>query len=263
MKFVDIVEIELIAGHGGPGAVSFRREKYIPKGGPDGGNGGSGGSIVLKVSNKVQTLLDLKFKRKYKAKSGSPGRYKNQYGANAPDLVLDVPVGTIIWDENHDMIADLTELGQTLVVAKGGMGGKGNAMFATSTNRAPRIAQPGLPGEERSVTLELKMIAEVGLVGLPNAGKSTLLKALTNAKAKIGNYPFTTLHPNLGVLHFPDSEIVIADIPGLIEGASEGHGLGIDFLRHISRTKVIVHLVSLEEPEFDMLGTLLCYSERA
>ena len=251
MKFVDIVDIELTAGHGGAGAVSFHREKYVPKGGPNGGNGGKGGDIVLKVSDRVQTLLDIKFKRKYKAKAGSPGRYKNQYGANAPDLVMEVPVGTMVWDEDHNLIADLTVLGESLVVAKGGMGGKGNAMFATAINRAPRHAQPGMPGQEINISLELKMIAEVGLLGLPNAGKSTLLRVLTNAKAKIGAYPFTTLYPNLGVLHFTDSEIIIADIPGLIEGASEGHGLGIDFLRHISRTKVVVHLVSLEEPTFE------------
>lgn len=207
--------------------------------------------MIFEASSQLQTLLDLKLKQVYTARNGSAGRYKNQFGSRGEDLVLKVPCGTIIWDED-EVVADLKEDGSRYVVAKGGKGGLGNSAFATSVNRAPRYAQPGLPGEERSVKLELRLIAEVGLIGLPNAGKSTLLKTLTKANPKIADYPFTTLYPNLGVLKFIDREIILADIPGLIEGASEGHGLGLDFLRHVDRTQVLVHLIGARESAEDV-----------
>ncbi|MEK7298546.1 MAG: GTPase ObgE [Candidatus Margulisiibacteriota bacterium] len=244
IKFVDQVEIEVQGGHGGAGAISFRREKFIPFGGPDGGDGGEGGSIILRASSRLQTLMDLKVKRIYKAGSGLQGKGRNSHGQDGKSIVIDVPLGTMVFEDN-ELVADLTTADETLVIAKGGKGGKGNTYFATPTNRTPRRAQPGLPGENRILVLELRLIAGVGLVGLPNAGKSTLLKALTNANPKIAAYPFTTLTPNLGVLKFADQEIVIADIPGLIEGASEGAGLGAAFLRHIDRTKVLVHVVEM------------------
>ncbi|NQY73453.1 MAG: GTPase ObgE [Candidatus Margulisbacteria bacterium] len=246
MKFVDIAQIHVNAGNGGPGARSFRREKYAPKGGPDGGDGGDGGGVVFIASQACQTLLDVKLKRAYKAKNGSSGKRKNQFGSKGEDLIILVPLGTKFYDDNHTLLADLTSEKQVYIAASGGSGGKGNAKFSSSTNRTPRYAQPGLPGEEQSLHLELRLIAEAGLVGLPNAGKSTLLKTLTNANPKIAAYPFTTLFPNLGILKRFDREIVIADIPGVVEGASKGVGLGIDFLRHIDRTKLLIHLVSAE-----------------
>lgn len=245
--FTDKVTITVESGHGGPGCVSFRREKYEPKGGPNGGNGGRGGSIFLKVSQQVQSLSDFKYKKIFKAKNGSQGKPKQQSGLDAENIYLSVPIGTMVYDENKALICDLNEPESEFCLAKGGLGGKGNMNFATSVNQAPRYAQSGLPGETVSVTLELRMIADVGLIGFPNAGKSTLLKTLTYSNPKIANYPFTTLTPNLGTLKLIDKEIIIADIPGLIKGASEGHGLGDEFLRHIDRTSLLVHLICAEE----------------
>jgi GTPase len=251
MKFVDKASINIQAGSGGPGAISFRKEKYVPKGGPSGGNGGNGGNIILEATNKLQTLMDLKIRHNYKAPNGMPGKNKDQTGAKGNDSIIRVPIGTIVFNTSQEIVADLKKEGDRFIAAYGGKGGRGNASYATSTNRAPRKAQDGLPGENTKAYLELRLIADIGLVGLPNAGKSTLLKTLTMANPKIANYPFTTLYPNLGVLKFIDKEIIIADIPGLIEGASDGQGLGFDFLRHIDRTHFLIHLVptSLETPE--------------
>jgi len=248
-KFVDTANIQIKAGDGGRGAVSFRREKYVPKGGPDGGKGGKGGDVILEPAQNIQTLLDLRFQKLYKAKNGDAGRGKNQTGRNGADNIIQLPKGTLVFDKYGAQIADLIDAPFT--VAKGGKGGSGNKSFSTSTNRVPRYAQSGLPGEEIEITLELRLLAEVGLIGLPNAGKSTLLKSLTNAHPRIASYPFTTKYPNLGVLKTYDREIIIADIPGLIEGASDGAGLGHHFLRHIDRTHTLIHLVEipLENPE--------------
>jgi GTP-binding protein len=250
-QFIDEVRITVKSGNGGPGAVSFRREIYVPRGGPDGGDGGAGGDVILKTTSNLQTLIDLKLKRLQKAENGHRGEKKNSFGSRGQDCVIPVPCGTIVRDAEGEILADLTLDGQTYVAAKGGKGGKGNSFFATSTHQAPRFAQPGIPGESRELHLELRLIAQVGLVGLPNAGKSTLLKALTRANPKIAAYPFTTLFPNLGVLRTMDREIILADIPGLIEGASNGQGLGSDFLKHIARTEVILHLVAItpDDPE--------------
>jgi GTP-binding protein len=252
MKFVDVAKIKIVSGNGGAGAVSFRREKFVPMGGPDGGRGGDGGDVYFRAKASLQTLMDLHFKRIYKAQNGSPGARRNRSGTRGHDITIDVPCGTQIYDEDDGLIADLCKDGEVILAAPGGRGGAGNDAFATSVNRAPRYAQPGLPGEEKFIRLELKLLADVGLLGLPNAGKSTLLKALTNASPKIGSYPFTTLYPNLGVLKFIDREIVVADIPGLVEGASEGIGLGHDFLRHVSRTKALIHLVSGETEDAEI-----------
>jgi len=251
MSFVDHITITIKAGDGGPGASSFRREKFVPMGGPDGGDGGRGGDVVFVATPKLQTLLDLTLRRVYKAKNGIHGGKKKMFGPDGEDCVIEVPLGTMIFDDENNLIVDLVNNGQTYIAAKGGKGGKGNVHFSTATTRAPRYAQKGLPGEEFKIRLEVRLIAKIGLVGLPNAGKSTLLKALTRANPKIGDYPFTTLFPNVGVLKFHDREWVFADIPGLIEGASEGHGLGAAFLRHIDRTECIVHLVGMdfEDPE--------------
>ncbi len=246
MKFVDVAKIKIVSGNGGPGAVSFRREKFVPMGGPDGGRGGDGGDVYFRAKAQLQTLMDLYIKRVYQAQHGMHGGRRNCSGSRGSDYTIDVPCGTQIYDDEDMLLADLCEDGQLFLAAKGGRGGAGNDAFSTSVNRAPRYAQPGLPGEEKFVRLELKLLADIGLIGLPNAGKSTLLKAVTNASPKIGSYPFTTLFPNLGVLKFIDREVVIADIPGLVEGASEGIGLGHDFLRHVSRTQVLIHLVSGE-----------------
>ena len=246
MKFVDKVTINVKAGDGGKGSSSFRREKFVPMGGPDGGDGGKGGDVNIRGTAHLQTLMDISMRRHYKAKNGLPGGIKNQYGSKGDDLIIEVPCGTIIFDGEMNVLYDIKEIGDSFVALHGGKGGLGNARFSTSINRSPRYAQPGRPGAEMQLILELRMIAEVGLVGLPNAGKSTLLKTLTRANPKIADYPFTTLYPNLGVLKQPDREIVLADIPGLIEGASEGHGLGIEFLRHVDRTKLMVHLISSE-----------------
>ena len=246
MKFVDQVKITVESGSGGTGCVNFRREKFAPMGGPDGGNGGQGGSVIFKADSKLNTLLDLKLKKKFKAKNGAPGLPKKKSGTNGNNLILRVPIGTIVTADG-EIIADLKSNYEEVIVAKGGLGGLGNYNFATSVNRAPVYAQSGKPGIKKVIQLELKLIAEVGLIGLPNAGKSTLLKTLTNANPKIGNYPFTTLTPNLGVLKLNFKEILIADIPGLIQGASEGVGLGNEFLRHVDRTKLLIHLISLDE----------------
>lgn len=251
MKFVDEAKIEVFAGKGGNGVASFRREKFIPKGGPDGGDGGRGGSIYAVADRNLNTLIDYRYTRKFQAKNGENGRGSDCYGRGAPDIELRVPVGTVITDlDTGETIADLDKNGEKALLAKGGKGGLGNLHFKTSTNRAPRQCTPGEPGQERTLKLELRVLADVGLLGLPNAGKSTLISAVSNAKPRIADYPFTTLHPHLGVVRVgPESSFVIADIPGLIEGASEGVGLGHEFLRHIERTRLIVHIVDAASTE--------------
>ena len=245
MHFLDQAKIYVRAGSGGPGAVSFRREKFIEFGGPDGGDGGKGGDIVFEAVPGLNTLIDFRYTQHFRAKRGTGGSGSNRTGANAPDLVIKVPVGTQILadDEDRSLLADLTFEGQRLVLLEGGMGGRGNASYKTSTNRAPRQHQPGIEGEEMWVWLRLKLLADVGLVGLPNAGKSTFLNSVTNASAKVGDYPFTTLRPQLGVVRHKGREFVLADIPGLIEGAVEGAGVGDRFLGHVERTEVLLHLV--------------------
>ncbi len=245
MNFIDQAEIQVKAGDGGPGCVSFRREKYVPRGGPDGGDGGQGGSIVLRVDTGLNTLYPFRHKRRFHAENGKAGRNKKQHGRSGKDVIVRVPPGTVIRDmETGLVVADLTSPGQTWVAAMGGKGGKGNARFATSTNQAPHYAQPGLPGQERTLLLELKLLADVGLVGAPNAGKSTLLSRVSGARPKVADYPFTTVVPHLGVVELSDERsFVMADIPGLIEGAHQGAGMGLDFLRHVERTSVLLHLV--------------------
>lgn len=247
MKFVDEAKIEVFAGKGGNGVASFRREKFIPKGGPDGGDGGRGGSIYAVADRNLNTLIDYRYTRKFQAKNGENGRGSDCYGRGAPDIELRVPVGTVITDlDTGETIADLDKNGEKALLAKGGKGGLGNLHFKTSTNRAPRQCTPGEPGQERTLKLELRVLADVGLLGLPNAGKSTLISAVSNAKPRIADYPFTTLHPHLGVVRAgPESSFVIADIPGLIEGASEGAGLGHQFLRHLSRTSLLLHVIDV------------------
>jgi GTPase len=242
--FVDQAVISVKAGDGGPGCVSFRREKYIPKGGPDGGNGGDGGSVVLIADENINTLFDFRGHHHWEAEPGEPGRGSQQSGAKGKDCIIRMPPGTLVYDAtNGQLLVDL-EPGQSFVIAKGGQGGWGNEHFKRSTNQTPRRADPGEPGESRQLRLELKLIAEVGIIGLPNAGKSTLLAALTRANPKIADYPFTTLSPQLGIAELDSTRrIVLADIPGLIEGASKGAGLGHDFLRHVERTKVLLHLL--------------------
>lgn len=247
MKFIDEAKIEIHAGNGGNGAASFRREKYIPKGGPDGGDGGRGGSIYAVADRNINTLIDYRYKRVYRAERGENGHGSDRYGKGGEDLILRVPVGTVISDlESGQIIADLSKDGQKARIAKGGQGGLGNLHFKSSTNRAPRQCTPGEAGEEFELALELKVLADVGLLGMPNAGKSTFIRAVSAAKPKVADYPFTTLHPNLGVVRV-DSErsFVIADIPGLIEGAAEGAGLGHQFLRHLARTRLLLHLVDI------------------
>ncbi|MHC1730049.1 MAG: GTPase ObgE [Syntrophobacteraceae bacterium] len=248
MKFVDEVKIKIAAGKGGGGCVGFRREKYVPRGGPDGGDGGGGGSVVLEASERKHSLLDFRYRSLYKAASGRNGEGQNRHGRSGEDLVLEVPVGTVAKDaETDEILADLTEPGRQWIAAKGGRGGKGNAHFASSTHRTPRFAQEGEQGEERELKLELKLIADVGLVGLPNAGKSTLISVVSAARPKIADYPFTTLVPNLGVVRYDNDALpfVIADVPGLIEGAHEGAGLGIRFLKHIERTRLLLHIIDI------------------
>ena len=244
MKFLDQAKVYIRSGDGGAGCVSFRREKFIEFGGPDGGDGGRGGDVRVECVEGLNTLIDYRYQQHFKARPGGHGMGKNRAGGKGADIVLKVPKGTQILDEDGEtLIADLTEIGQTITLAKGGNGGFGNAYFTTSTNRAPRHANPGLPGEERWIWLRLKLIADAGLVGLPNAGKSTFLATVTAAKPKIADYPFTTLHPGLGVVRIDAREFVLADIPGLIEGAHEGHGLGDRFLGHVERCRVLLHLV--------------------
>ena len=244
MKFLDQAKVYVRSGDGGAGCVSFRREKFIEFGGPDGGDGGRGGDVVAECVDGLNTLIDYRYQQHFKAKTGMHGMGKNRAGGRGADAVLKVPVGTQIFEEDGEtLIADLTAIGQKVVICKGGNGGFGNAHFTTSTNRAPRRANPGLPGEERTLILRLKLIADAGLIGLPNAGKSTFLARVTAARPKIGDYPFTTLYPGLGVARVDDREFVLADIPGLIEGAHEGHGLGDRFLGHVERCRALLHLV--------------------
>ena len=251
MKFVDEAFIKVQAGHGGPGAVSFRREKFVPFGGPDGGDGGKGADVYLVGMEGINTLADFRFRRAFKAPNGMPGSSQDCTGAGGEDLEVLVPVGTVASDmDTHEVLGDVTEVGQRLLVAKGGKGGWGNARFKSSTNRTPRRSMPGLPGEKRELQLEMKVMADVGLLGLPNAGKSTLISVVSAAKPKIADYPFTTLHPNLGVVSVGvHRSFVMADIPGLIEGAAEGAGLGIQFLKHLQRTRVLLHLVDIAPPD--------------
>ncbi len=244
MKFLDQAKIYIRSGDGGGGCVSFRREKFIEFGGPDGGDGGRGGDVIAECVDGLNTLIDYRYQQHFKAKTGVHGMGRNRAGAKGADVILKLPVGTQIFEEdNETLIADLTEVGQSLVIAKGGNGGFGNLHFTTSTNRSPRRANPGQPGQEMTLWLRLKLIADAGLVGLPNAGKSTFLATVSAAKPKIADYPFTTLHPGLGVVRVDEREFVLADIPGLIEGAHEGHGLGDRFLGHVERCRVLLHLV--------------------
>lgn len=247
MKFVDEATIDVAAGNGGAGCVSFRREKFIPFGGPNGGDGGRGGSVYAIADRNLNTLIDYRYARRHEARNGEPGRGSDQFGAAADDILLRMPVGTIIRDaETDQVLAELLVPGEPVLIAKGGDGGFGNLHFKSSTNRAPRQKTPGWPGEQKKLKLELRVLADVGLLGMPNAGKSTLIAAISNARPKIADYPFTTLHPNLGVVRAgPDRSFVVADIPGLIEGASEGAGLGHQFLRHLQRTRLLLHLVDL------------------
>lgn len=247
MKFIDYTKILIKSGDGGPGHVSFRREKFVPKGGPDGGNGGNGGDVIFRTDPHLTTLLDFKYKKEFKAQNGKPGGKNRRFGKDGKPVIIRVPCGTVIKDaEDLSIIADLVQPNHDYVILKGGKGGKGNAEFATATNQTPRYAQPGIPGEQKEVILELKLIADVGIVGFPNAGKSTLISVISDAKPKIADYPFTTLVPNLGMVKIGDYQsYVVADIPGLIEGASAGKGLGLQFLRHIERCKLLLFLIDV------------------
>ena len=247
MQFIDYAKIFVKSGDGGRGAVSFRREKYVPRGGPDGGDGGKGGDVIIEASGQLNTLLDFKYKREFTAKNGQNGMGQKMHGKNAGDLVIHVPPGTEVKDANSgDILADLVNVGEYYTAAKGGRGGLGNSHFATPTKQAPTYAQPGENGEEHWLLLELKLLADVGLIGFPNAGKSTLISVISSARPKIADYPFTTLVPNLGVVRLSENKTcVVADIPGLIEGAHRGAGLGITFLRHIERTRIFLHLVDV------------------
>ncbi len=253
MKFIDEAKLKVQAGNGGRGCVSFRREKFVPFGGPDGGDGGLGGSVYLKAVEGMNTLADFRIARTYKAQNGEPGSGNDCTGHGGDDLYVSVPVGTTVTElDTGETLGDLTREGETLLVGKGGKGGWGNTRFKSSTNRTPRKAGTGLPGEKRELMLELKLIADVGLLGLPNAGKSTLIRAVSAARPKVADYPFTTLHPNLGVVSLsPGRSFVMADIPGLIEGAAAGAGLGIRFLKHLQRTRVLLHLIDIAPPDPD------------
>ena len=247
MKFFDEARIEVIAGKGGDGSASFRREKFVPKGGPDGGDGGRGGSIWAVADGNINTLIDYRYTRIFRAKPGENGRGSDCYGKGADDIVLRMPVGTVIKDaETGEIVADLSKDGERVLLAKGGRGGQGNLHFKSSVNRAPKQFTRGLPGDEKHLELELRVLADVGLLGMPNAGKSTFIRAVSSARPKVADYPFTTLHPNLGVVRVDESRsFVVADIPGLIEGAAEGAGLGHQFLRHLQRTHLLLHLVDI------------------
>jgi GTP-binding protein len=250
MQFIDYVKIQVSAGHGGKGCVSFRREKYVPLGGPDGGDGGRGGHVIFRAESRLNTLLDLRYHRVYKARNGRPGMGKKMHGADGDDVVIQVPVGSVIKDsETGEVLADLDTPDAEFIASKGGRGGQGNSHFATPTRQAPKFAQPGEPGEEADLTVELKLLADVGLIGLPNAGKSTLISVISAARPKIADYPFTTLVPNLGVVKGGEEwrSFVVADIPGLIEGAHRGAGLGHQFLRHVERTRILLHLVDISQ----------------
>ena len=250
MKFVDIAEIYVKAGRGGNGALSFRREKFVPKGGPDGGDGGKGGDVILEAVGGVVTLADFEYDRRFQAGHAGHGEGALRSGLGGKDLVIHVPCGTLVKDsDSGQVLADLVVPGQRYIAAHGGKGGRGNSHFASSSRRAPKFAEKGDPGEERALTLELKLIADVGLAGFPNAGKSSILSSISGAHPRIAGYPFTTLSPNLGVLAVDDAQIVIADMPGLIEGAHEGKGLGLQFLRHVERTRIILHVIDLSQPE--------------
>lgn len=270
MHFVDEIRLHVKAGDGGRGCVAFLREKYRPHGGPSGGNGGNGGSVVFRVDPQLNTLIDLAAQKHLRAERGEHGRGKDQHGKNGQDLIVHVPQGTLIRDvESGELFADLDTPEAEIAVAKGGKGGKGNAFFTSSTNRAPRFAQPGMPGEERTLQLELRLLADVGLVGFPNAGKSTFISAVSAARPRVANFPFTTLTPHLGVVRYSEERsFVMADVPGLIEGAHEGHGLGIRFLRHLSRTSVLVHLIDISDldrdpsHDYDVINhELACFDE--
>jgi len=249
MQFIDYAEVQVTAGRGGRGCVSFRREKYVPRGGPDGGDGGRGGHVVFRATRELNTLLDFRYKREYKAEKGQHGMGQKMHGRDGRDLIIPVPVGTLIRDAQTGVVAaDLVEERQEFIAAHGGRGGQGNQHFATSTRQVPRFAQPGEDGEAKRYILELKLLADVGLVGLPNAGKSTFISVISSARPKIADYPFTTLVPQLGVVKFGDyASFVVADIPGLIEGAHQGVGLGFQFLRHIERTRIFLHLVDVSD----------------
>lgn len=253
MKFVDEALVKVVAGHGGRGAIGFRREKFVPFGGPDGGDGGLGGSVWLRAQEGMNTLVDYRIRRTFRAQNGQPGGGQDCTGRGGEDLFVPVPVGTVVFDdETSETLGDLSRAGQTLLVARGGKGGWGNQRFKTSINRTPRQSGPGLPGEARTLRVELRLLADVGLLGLPNAGKSTLIRAVSAARPKVADYPFTTLHPQLGVVAVgPLKSFVMADIPGLIEGAAEGAGLGIRFLKHLQRTRLLLHLVDIEPPDPD------------
>ncbi len=267
--FVDYALIEVNSGKGGDGAVTFRREKYVPKGGPSGGDGGSGGNVILKANTNLHTLLDFRYKKKYKAANGESGGNSLKDGKNGKDIIIGVPIGTVVKDaDTEKIIFDLNEESKEVVLAKGGRGGKGNSKFATSTNQTPRFAEDGKQGEYKKVILELKLIADVGLVGFPNSGKSTLISKISAAKPKIADYPFTTLEPNLGIVRYKDFQsFTVADIPGIIEGASQGKGLGHQFLRHIERTRIILFLIESTsenlKSDFEiLLNELKSYSQK-
>ena len=257
--FIDYTQIDISAGDGGSGAISFRREKFIPKGGPDGGNGGRGGHVIFKVDTNLHTLQDIRYRGRYKAENGHPGRGSNKSGKNGQDVIILVPAGSVIRKKgSKEIIIDLTVNGQNYIICNGGQGGKGNARFKTSTKQAPRTAQPGIEGESGIFEIELKVLADVGLVGLPNAGKSTLLSSISSAKPKVADYPFTTLKPNLGIVKYGEyGSFVMADIPGLIEGASLGKGLGHQFLRHIERNRIHIYLIDcMEKNPYNVYTTL-------
>lgn len=260
MKFIDYTKIHVKAGDGGRGSVSFRREKYVPRGGPDGGDGGRGGHVIFHPTKELNTLLDFRYRREYQAENGHHGQKKKMHGKDGKDLVINVPVGTVVKDAlTGEVIADLDRDGVDETAAAGGRGGLGNSHFATATRQAPKFAQPGEGGQERTLILELKLLADVGLIGLPNAGKSTLISVISSARPKIADYPFTTLVPNLGVVKFEHfKSFVVADIPGLIEGAHRGAGLGLQFLRHVERTSLLLHLVEIsDQTESDPIADLV------